>query len=335
MSNKTGKILGVESAGVNQILPHVNAWAWDLYRAGKNNNWNPEEVPMTKDTQNWKSDDVLSDDERLIIKRCLGFFAGSESLVGNNLFTLFKYITDPECRQYMARQMYEECLHNDTIVYICDSLDLEIDEVYQAYQTIPSIKAKDDFLMNVTSNLSGKNIDTSTPEGIREVIKAAFIYWIVCEGTFFYSGFAMLLAMSDKIPGIAEQIQYTLRDESIHIKFGTNVLNKIREQNPDVWDESLDEELVGYLKQAVELEISYAKEVLPKGILGLNADMFVNYMQNIANRRLTSLGMIEQYEPSENPFPWLSETIDLDKQKNFFESKVTEYQNAGALADDF
>lgn len=335
MSIKTGKILGVESAGVNQILPHVNAWAWDLYRAGKNNNWNPEEVPMTKDTQNWKSEDVLSEDERLIIKRCLGFFAGSESLVGNNLFTLFKYITDPECRQYMARQMYEECLHNDTIVYICDSLDLEIDEVYKAYQTIPSIKAKDDFLMNVTSNLNGKNIDTSTPEGIREVIKAAFIYWIVCEGTFFYSGFAMLLAMSDKIPGIAEQIQYTLRDESIHIKFGTNVLNKIREQNPDVWDESLDEELVGYLKQAVELEISYAKEVLPKGILGLNADMFVNYMQNIANRRLTSLGMIEQYESSENPFPWLSETIDLDKQKNFFESKVTEYQNAGALADDF
>ncbi len=335
MSSKTGQILGVESAGVNQILPHVNVWAWDLYRAGKNNNWNPEEVPMTKDTQNWKSEDVLSEDERLIIKRCLGFFAGSESLVGNNLFTLFKYITDPECRQYMARQMYEECLHNDTIVYICDSLDLEIDEVYKAYQTIPSIKAKDDFLMNVTNNLNDKNIDTSTPEGIREVIKSAFIYWVVCEGTFFYSGFAMLLAMSDKIPGIAEQIQYTLRDESIHIKFGVSVLNKIREQNPDVWDESLDEELVGYLKQAVELEISYAKEVLPKGILGLNADMFVNYMQNIANRRLASLGMVEQYESSENPFPWLSETIDLDKQKNFFESKVTEYQNAGALDDDF
>ena len=335
MNNKTGNILGQESAGVNQILPHMNAWAWDLYRAGKNNNWNPEEVPMTKDAQNWKSDDVLNDDERLIIKRCLGFFAGSESLVGNNLFTLFKYITDPECRQYMARQMYEECLHNDTIVYMCDSLDLDINEVYQAYQTIPSIKAKDDFLMNVTSELNNKHIDTSTPAGVREVIKAAFIYWVVCEGTFFYSGFAMLLAMSDKIPGIAEQIQYTLRDESIHIKFGTNLLNKIREQHADVWDESLDEELVGYLKQAVDLEITYAKEVLPKGILGLNADMFVNYMQNIANRRLTSLGMVEQYEPSENPFPWLSETIDLDKQKNFFESKVTEYQNAGALADDF
>ena len=335
MTNKTGKILGTESTGVNQILPHVNAWAWDLYRAGKNNNWNPEEVPMTKDAQNWKSDTVISDAERLVIKRCLGFFAGSESLVGNNLFTLFKYITDPECRQYMARQMYEECLHNDTVVYICDSLDLDIDEVYQAYQTIPSIKAKDDFLMKATDMLNDKQIDPGTSQGVREIIKAAFIYWVVCEGTFFYSGFAMLLAMSEKIPGIAEQIQYTLRDESIHIKFGTTMLNKVREQHPDVWDNELDNELTGYLKQAVDLEIQYAKEVLPTGILGLNADMFVDYMQFIANRRLSALDMDFRYDNDQNPFPWLSETIDLDKQKNFFESKVTEYQNAGALADDF
>ncbi len=335
MSNKTGKILGTESAGVNQILPHMNAWAWDLYRAGKNNNWNPEEVPMIKDVQNWKSEDALSADERLVIKRCLGFFAGSESLVGNNLFTLFQYITDPECRQYMARQMYEECLHNDTVVYICDSLDLDIDEVYQAYENIPSIKAKDDFLMKITSQLNDKQIDTQTDDGVREIIKAAFMYWIVCEGTFFYSGFAMLLAMADKIPGIAEQIQYTLRDESIHIKFGTMVLNKIREQHPDVWDKQLDTELTEYLQQAVELEIQYAQDVLPTGILGLNADMFVSYMRNIANRRLHGLGMDFRYEDAHNPFPWLSETIDLDKQKNFFESKVTEYQNAGALDDDF
>ena len=260
------QILGKESAGVNQILPHKNKWAWDLYRSGKNNNWTPEEVPMTKDVQNWKKSDVISDNERLLIKRCLGFFAGSESLVGNNLFTLFKYITDAECRQYLSRQMYEECLHNDTIVYICDSLDLDITEVYQAYENIPSIKAKDDFLMNVTGDLVNNPVDTSTPEGVREVIKAAFIYWIVCEGTFFFSGFAMLLALSDKIPGIAEQIQYTLRDESIHIKFGTMLLNKIREQHPDVWDAKLDEELTGYLKSAVELEINYAKDALPSGL---------------------------------------------------------------------
>ena len=335
MTQLTDQILGEDTAGVNQILPHTNKWAWDLYKLGKNNNWTPEEVPMVKDVQNWKKDDVLTDDERLLIKRCLGFFAGSESLVGNNLFTMFKYVTDPECRQYMARQMYEECLHNDTIVYICDSLDLDINEVYQAYETISSIKAKDDFLMSVTRNLAENPVDSQTPAGVREIIKAAFIYWVVCEGTFFYSGFAMLLALSDKIPGIAEQIQYTLRDESLHIKFGTNLLNKLKDQHPDVWDKELEEELTSYLKSAVELEIAYAKDVLPTGIPGLNADMFVDYMQHIANRRLSNLGMEFRYDKDVNPFPWLSETIDLSKQKNFFETKVTEYQNAGALDDDF
>ena len=335
MTMQTDKILGMDTAGVNQILPHTNKWAWDLYKLGKNNNWTPEEVPMTRDIQNWKKDDVITDDERLLIKRCLGFFAGSESLVGNNLFTMFKYVTDPECRQYMARQMYEECLHNDTIVYICDSLDLNINEVYQAYETIPSIKKKDDFLMSVTRDLATNPVDSQTPEGVRSIIKAAFIYWIVCEGTFFFSGFAMLLALSDKIPGIAEQIQYTLRDESLHIKFGTNLLNRIREQHPDVWNEELDQELTGYLQSAVELEIEYAKDVLPTGVLGLNADMFVDYMQHIANRRLEGLGMQFRYEKDTNPFPWLSETIDLSKQKNFFETKVTDYQNSGALDDDF
>ena len=335
MSIKNGEIFGPEPEGVNQILPHKNKWAWDLYKQGKNNNWTPEEIPMIKDVQNWKSDGVISEDEKLLIKRCLGFFAGTESLVGNNLITLFKHITDPECRQYLARQNYEECLHNDTIVYICDSLDLDINEVYEAHTNIPSIKAKDDFLMNVTSNMNASDLSTQTPEGRKEVTRGAFLYYIVCEGTFFYSGFAMLLALADKIPGIAEQIQYTLRDESLHIQFGTTLLNTIKQQYPEIWLEDFEDELVDYLKEAVELEISYAKDVLPTGILGLNSDMFINYMHHIANRRLDSLGMKFRYENDINPFPWLSETIDLQKQKNFFESKVTEYQSAGALTDDF
>lgn len=334
MINKTGNILSNNAASVNQILPHVNKWAWDLYKQGKNNNWTPEEIPMVKDIQNWKSSNVLSDDEKLLVKRCLGFFAGSESLVGNNLFTLYEYITDPECRQYMARQMYEECLHNDTVVYICDSLDLDINEVYEAYVTIPSIKAKDDFLMNTTGNLNNQ-VDVTTIQGQQELIKGAFTYWIVCEGTFFFSGFAMLLALADKLPGVCEQIQYTLRDESIHIKFGTMLLNKIREQHPDAWTEELDMELVELLKSAVELEIQYARDVLPRGILGLNADMFVDYMQHIANRRLSGVNINYRFPKDNNPFPWLSETIDLQKQKNFFETKVTDYQNSGALDDDF
>lgn len=330
---KTGEIFGNNRESVNQILPHVNKWAWDLYRKGKNNNWNPEDIPMTQDIQNW-SGGKLTDAEKTVVKRCLGFFAGSESLVGNNLVTMFKYITDPECRQYMARQIWEECLHNDTIVYICDSLKLDIDEVYCAYSTIPSIKAKDDFLLKVTKTIN-RNIDINTLDGRQAVVRAAFLYWIICEGTFFFSGFAMLLAIKAKIPGIGEQIEYTLRDESIHIQFGTALLNKSREQYPEVWTTEFEAELTEHIKEAVVLEIAYAKDVLSQGILGLNADMFIEYMHYIGNRRLEGVGMKYRFEGDRNPFDFLSEVQDLLKAKNFFESRVTEYQSAGALDDDF
>lgn len=332
---KTGELLGDETEGVNQILPHRNKWAWDLYLTGAANNWMPTEVPMVKDLQSWKARDVLSDDERLVIKRCLGFFAGSESLVSNNLMALAKWITDPECRQYMARQMYEECLHNHTIVYICDALDLDVAEVYEAYSTIPAIKAKDDFLMRSTANLNDPSFETKTIEGKKALFVAAYIYWIICEGTFFFSGFAMLLSLSNKIPGIAEQIQYTLRDESIHIQFGTTLLNKLKEQYPEIWDRGMEEKLTKIMQEAVDLEIQYAKDVLPRGILGLNSDMFVDYMQYIANRRMEKLGMSFRYEKDRNPFPWLAEKIDIQKQKNFFETKVTDYQHEAVLKDDF
>ncbi len=332
---KTGELLGKETEGVNQILPHKHKWAWEMYEQGVKNNWVPTDVPMTKDVQNWKSDNGLSDDERLVIKRCLGFFAGTESLVANNLMTLAKYVTDPECRQYMARQMYEECLHNHTIVYICDSLDLNIHEVYEAYANIKSIKDKDEFLMRVTGELNRTDLNTQTLQGKRDLYRIAFTYYIVCEGTFFYSGFAMLLALSDKIPGIAEQIQSTLRDESVHIKFGTLLLNKLKEQYPEIMDKSFEKELTDVLQQAVELEIAYAQDVLPRGILGLNSEMFVDYMQFVANRRLENLEMEFRYDSDHNPFPWLSEVIDLRKQKNFFETRVTDYQDKSALIDDF
>lgn len=330
---KTGEIFGKNQEGVNQILPHKNLWAWELYRKGKNNHWNPEDIPMTRDILNW-SNGTISEAEKQVIKRCLGFFAGSESLVGNNLVTMFKHITDPECRQYMSRQIWEECLHNDTIVYICDSLKLDIDEVYEAYKNIPSIKAKDDFLMRVTKTIN-KGVDASTTHGRKAITKAAFLYWIVCEGTFFFSGFAMLLALKHKIPGIGEQIEYTLRDESLHIQFGTSLINKVREQYPDVWDAEFEAELTEYLKEAVELEVAYAKDVLSQGVLGLNANMFIDYMQYIGNRRLENVGMKFRFVNDKNPFDFLSEVQDLIKAKNFFESRVIDYQSAGALDDDF
>ena len=333
---KTKEIISDKVAVVNQILPHVNKWAWDLFIDGAANNWMPTEVSMAKDIEQWKSS-LLSEDEKLVVKRCLGFFAGSESLVANNLLlSVFKFVTDPECRQYILRQAYEESLHNLTVVYICDSLNLDINEVYEAYNSIPSIKAKDEFLMNITTDINRPEFNIDTTEGKREFLRNMITYYVICEGIFFFSGFAMLLSFNrqNKLPGVGEQIQYTLRDESLHIEFGTKLINRIREDDPKIWTKAFEKETIEQIETAIELEIAYARDVLPNGILGLNSDMFIDYVQYIANRRLGNLDIPSPFENTQNPFPWMSEIIDLEKCKNFFETRVTEY-SVGNLVDDF
>jgi ribonucleoside-diphosphate reductase beta chain len=192
-------------------------------------------------------------------------------LVITCLLSAFKFITDAECRQYILRQAFEESLHNLTVVYICDSLDLDIEEVFAAYETIPSIKAKDDFLMGITNDISRQDFDAqNNRSGKQEILRNFLTYWIVCEGTFFFSGFAMFLALGrqNKLQGISDQIKYTLRDESSHIAFGTYLINTLIEQNPEIWTKEIQDEFVEHIKKAVELEIAYAHDVLPTGILG-------------------------------------------------------------------
>jgi ribonucleoside-diphosphate reductase beta chain len=337
MKDKTGKLLGKNTAGVNRILPHKHKFAWDLFIKSCANNWMPTEISMQEDIGQWKSNGI-TDEEKLLVKRCLGFFAGSESLVGNNLLlSAFRFINDAECRQYILRQAFEESLHNLTIVYICDSLDLDIDEVFNAYETIPSIKAKDDFLMEITNDITRQDLDPDTKSGKQEILRNLLTYYIVCEGTFFFSGFAMLLALGrqNKLQGVSDQIKYTLRDESSHISFGVYLINTLIEQNPSIWTKQIQEEFVEHMKRAVELEITYAHDVLPTGILGLNAEMFVEYMHYIGNRRLESIGLDFRFPSDHNPFPWLGEVVDVQAMGNFFERRVREYQQSGSLEDDF
>lgn len=335
--SKSGELLGEEIVGVNQILPHKHQFAWDLFLKGVANNWSPAEINMADDIDQWKNG-ALTDDEKLLVKRCLGFFAGSESLVANNLLlTVNRWITDAECRQYILRQAYEESLHNWTIVTCCESYNLKVAEVYEAYRNIPSIKAKDDFLMEITTDVNDGSFNTKTVEMKREFLRNLISYYIVCEGTFFFSGFAMLLALGrqNKLPGLSDQIRYTLRDETLHIQFGTYLINTIKEQYPSVWTKKFEAETIDHVKKAVELEVAYAHDVLPRGILGLNAEMFVDYMQYIGNRRLEGVGIDFRFDSDTNPFPWLSEVIDTQPMTNFFERKVKDYQSSGSLEDDF
>lgn len=287
---------------------------------------------MAKDIELWKSD-KLSDDERRVIMRNLGFFSTAESLVGNNIvLAIFKHITNPECRQYLLRQAFEEAVHTHTFHYIVESLSLDQGEVFNMYNEVNSINDKDQFEMKLTQDVLRSDFTTSTLEGKQKFLENMIGFYVIMEGLFFYSGFVMILSFmrQNKMTGVGEQFQYILRDESIHLNFGIDLINGIKEENPDIWTPEFQRHIVEKIQIAVELEYKYAADCLPTGILGLGAPMFREYVQHIADRRFERIGLKAIYG-SKNPFPWMSETIDLGKEKNFFETRVTEYQTAGAL----
>lgn len=330
---KDKRLINCHAVDVNQLMPLKYKWAWEHYLNGCANHWMPNEVPMGKDIELWKSNQ-LSSDERHVIMRNLGFFATAESLVGNNIvLAIFRHVTNPEARQYLLRQGFEEAIHTHAFHYIVESLALDEKEVFNMYNEVNSIRNKDQFEMRLTEEILKPDFNTSTLAGSQKFLENLIGYYIIMEGIFFYSGFAMILSFlrQNKMVGIGEQFQYILRDETVHLNFGIDLINGIKEENPDLWTPEFQNYISEKIRQAVELEILYAQDCLPRGILGLTAPMFRDYVQYIADRRLERIGLKVEYR-SKNPFPWMSETIDLGKEKNFFETRVTEYQSASNLS---
>ena len=326
-------IINNSTVDPNKILPMRYMWARQHYKDGVANNWTPEEVSMQQDVEHWKSNDVLSANERRLILWNLGFFSTAESLTANNLIlSVYQHVTNPECRQYILRQAYEEAVHTDTFIYCCDSLGLDPDEIYNMYETIPSIKEKDNFVVNLTKSLMDPYFKTDTTENIQQFIHDLIGYYVIMECIFFYAGFAMMLALKrqGKMIGIGEQFEYIMRDESIHLAFGCDLINTIIEENPEIWTEDFKQKVVGLIKEAVILEQQYAHDACPQGMLAINAKQFSDYVEYIADRRLERINLPKVYGKP-NPFPWMSQATDLSKEKNFFETRVTEYQTAGSL----
>ena len=322
---------------VNQLVPFKYHWAWDKYLAGCANHWMPQEVSMSRDIAQWKDSTALTDDERLIVKRNLGFFTTADSLAANNIVLgTYRHITAPECRQYLLRQGFEEAIHTHAYQYIVESLGLDESEVFNAYQEVASIKAKDDFLIPFINILTDPEFKTGTPEADQQLLRSLIVFACIMEGLFFYVGFVQILALGrqNKMQGAAEQYQYILRDESMHCNFGIDVINTIKLENPHLWTAEFREEIKTLMQRGVELEYQYAEATMPRGVLGLNATMFKEYLRFIANRRCTQIGLDVLYPGATNPFPWMSEMMDLKKEKNFFETRVTEYQTGGALSWD-
>lgn len=324
-------------ADLNQLVPFKYDWAWDKYLNACANHWMPNEINMAADVALWKSKDGLTEDERTIIERNLGFFATADSLVANNLvLSVYRHITNPECRQYLLRQAFEEALHTHAYQHVIESLSMDEGRVFNMYREIPAVAMKAEWALPFTQSLSDPNFHTGTNEADQRLLRDLIAYYVVFEGIFFYVGFTQVLSMGrrNKMVGTAEQFQYILRDESMHLNFGIDVINQIKIENPQIWTNEFKQEIINLVKHGVELEYQYAVDTMPRGILGLNSGMFEDYLQFIANRRLTQIGLPEQYPGVTNPFPWMSEMMDLKKEKNFFETRVTEYQTGGALEWD-
>lgn len=321
-------------ADVNQLLPLKYHWAWEKYLNGCNNHWMPTEVSMQADISLWKSADGLTEEERRMIKRNLGFFATSESLVANNIvLAVYRHLTNPECRQYLLRQAFEEAVHTHTFQYICESLGLDEGELFNMYREVPSITDKAAWALQYTQHLEDPEFRTGTPDKDQAFLRDLVAFYVVFEGMWFYTGFAQILSLGrrNKMVGIAEQYQYILRDESIHLNFGIDAINQIKLENPHLWNDVFQKEVRTMLAEGCELEIAYGRDTMPSGILGLNADLCEQYMRFITNRRCAQLGLEAVFQETDNPFPWMSEMMDLKKEKNFFETRVIEYQNGGSL----
>ncbi len=329
-------IINSSKTDPNKILPITYPWAREYYKAGVANNWTPEEVSMQKDVEQWKSRHVLSSTERRLILWNLGFFSTAESLTANNIvLAVYNHITNPEARQYLLRQAFEEAIHTDTFIYCCDTLGLDPDEIYNMYNTIPSIRDKDDFVVDLTKTVFDPTFTTDGADNIQRFVRDLIGYYVIMEGIFFYAGFAMMLALKrqNKMVGIGEQFEYIMRDESLHLAFGCDLINTIKADNPEIWSRSFRDEIVRLVERSVELEKRYAYDACPEGLLGINPEKFSQYVEFIADRRLERLALPRLYG-RDNPFPWMSVATDLSKEKNFFETRVTEYQTGGALTWD-
>jgi len=326
-------IINNSSIDPNKILPMQYKWARKHYKKGVANNWVPEEVNMQQDIETWRSRDELSSGERRLILWNMGFFSTAESLTANNIvLAIYKHITNPECRQYLLRQAYEEAVHTDTFIYCCDTLGIDPDEVYDMYQRIPSIRRKDQFVIEMTKSVMDPNFTTVGEENIQKFVHDLVGYYVIMEGIFFYAGFVMMLSFlrRNKMVGVGEQFQFILRDESVHLAFGSDLINTIVDENPSIWTDEFTTNISQNIQQSVEYEYEYAKDCLPHGILGLNAESIKQYVEYIADRRLERIRLNKLYG-THNPFPWMSEVMDLRKEKNFFETRVTEYQTGGVL----
>ncbi len=327
------KVINGRKSMTFNLLPLKYDWAYKLYKTMKANHWEPEDIQMQKDVEQWRSSSI-SQNERWIIMMGIGYFSAAEGIVGDNIqHVIRELVTAPELKLVLGRHAHEENIHADSLLYMISSLGINPHECEAMFEQIPTIVKKNEFVTRVSHALR-RDLDLTQTENKKLLAKNIFIMGQCMEGTQFYGLFGMILGLArqNKFPGIGQMFRYTLRDESNHIELLRNLFMDLVEENPEIWTAEFRQELVDLMREGISLEKEFIRDCLPVSTVGLSAQEFERYIDYIADRRLTDCGLPALNPGVQNPFPWLAEMMDVKKETNFFEGKVTEYQKASALA---
>jgi len=328
------RVVGGRETMTFNLLPLRYGWAYELYRTMKANHWEPEDVPMQRDVEQWRSQTALSDIDRWIVRMGIGYFSAAEGIVGDNIIHVVReLVTASELKLVLGRHAHEENIHADSLLYMIASLGIDPHECEAMFAGIPTIVAKNAFVTEVSRALR-RDVDVTDPDALRLLAKNVFVFGQCMEGTQFYGLFGMILSLyrQGKLPGIGTMFRYTLRDESNHIEVFRRLLLELSLENPGIWTDAFRAELRELMREAVRLEQAFIADCLPVEGVGLSREEFAQYIDYIADRRLEGVGLDPLRPGVTNPLPWLAELMDVRKEQNFFEGRVTEYQKSSALA---
>ena len=328
------KVINGRETMTFNLLPLKYQWAYELYRKMKANHWEPEDIPMGKDIEQWRDTKAVSDVERWIIRMGIGYFSAAEGIVGDNIQHVTReLVTAPELKLVLGRHAHEENIHADSLLYMIASLGINPHECEAMFEDIPTIVRKNEFVTRTSHSLR-RDLDLTKSENKRLLAKNCFVFGQCMEGTQFYGLFGMVLSLyrQNKFPGIGQMFRYTLRDESNHIEVFRNLFMDLVDENREIWTPEFKEELRQTMLEAITLEKEFIRDCLPVNAVGLRLEDFLTYIDYIADRRLEGCGLALLNPGVKNPLPWLAEMMDIKKEQNFFEGRVTEYQKSSALA---
>jgi ribonucleoside-diphosphate reductase beta chain len=326
--------MGILGTGIQEGLllkPIRYQWAMDLYDQAVANTWFPNEIQLGEDIADFKK---MSDEERHALTFLMSFFNPSELIVNKALaFGVYPYVNAPEAHLYLAKQMWEEANHCMSFEYVLETFPVDREKIYAQHVESPTISAKEDFETKYIKRMTEATLDITTLEGKQDFVRNLIAYNIIMEGIWFYSGFMVALSFRQRnlLRNYASLIDWVVRDESLHLKFGINLILTVLEENPEIATEEFVQEVLDMITEAVEMECAYNEEMFPSGILGLNANYVNQYVKYLADRRLEELGLPTQYHVS-NPAKWMATANDTLQLVNFFESTNTSYEVNGTTS---